>query len=215
MAFFDAHINFGYSTVATAPSPASSGTSLVVQAGDGAGFPATPFNAVVWPTGVQPTKANAEIVRVTGLTGDTFTITRIQEATSARTIIVGDQIANVASKKVFTDIEAMLNGVSVLTDAATVTLDASIPAVLFTLAAGGDRTLAAPTNPTVGRKFVVRHFASGGARTLTLTTSAGGFHFGSDLIGLSQTASGKEDYFETAWNERTSLWDVRGYVKGF
>lgn len=215
MAFFDAHINFGYSTIATAPSPAASGTSLVVQTGEGAGFPATPFNAVVWPTGVQPTKANAEIVRVTNLTGDTFTITRIQEATSARTIVVGDQIANVASKKVFTDIEAMINGVSVLSDAVTVTLDASTPATLFTLAAAGDRTLAVPTNPTAGRRIIIRHLASGGARTLTLTTSAGGFHFGTDVTGLTQTASGKYDYIGAAWNEASSLWDVLGYVKGY
>jgi len=61
----DVHKNFAYSTVATAPSPASSGTSLVVQAGDGAKFPTVPFNATVWPAGLQPLTTNAEIVRVT------------------------------------------------------------------------------------------------------------------------------------------------------
>ena len=36
--------NFSYSLVATAPSPATSGTSLVVTAGQGSYFPTTPFD---------------------------------------------------------------------------------------------------------------------------------------------------------------------------
>lgn len=101
----DNYRNFAYSTVATAPSPAASGTSLVVAAGEGALFPTPPFNATVWPTGTQPTAANAEIVRVTNISTDTFTITRTQESTSARTIIVGDQIAASITAKTFTDVE--------------------------------------------------------------------------------------------------------------
>src|SRR5438105_2262796 len=97
----DAHANFAYSTVATAPSPATSGTSLVVASGDGAKFPATPFNVTIWPAGTQPTTANAEIARVTTRATDTLTITRAQESTSARTVIVGDQIANTATIKAF------------------------------------------------------------------------------------------------------------------
>lgn len=103
---FDAHKNFAYSTVATAPSPASSGTSLVVAAGQGALFPAVPFNATVWPAGAQPTTTNAEVVRVTAISTDTLTIIRQQEGTSARSVVVGDQIANTSTVKVFTDIEA-------------------------------------------------------------------------------------------------------------
>lgn len=105
----DAHVNFGYSTVATAPSPATSGVSLVVAAGQGARFPAAPFNATVWPTGQQPTSANAEIVRVTAVSTDTLTITRTQESTSARTIVVGDQISAGITKKMITDIETDLS----------------------------------------------------------------------------------------------------------
>lgn len=101
----DAHTNFAYSTVATAPSPATSGTSLVVGSGDGALFPAVPFNATIWPVGSQPTSANAEIVRVTNRSTDTLTITRTQESTSARTVIVGDQIAATVTAKTLTDIE--------------------------------------------------------------------------------------------------------------
>lgn len=100
----DAIANFSYSTVATAPSPAASGTSLVLTAGQGTRFPATPFNAVVWPFGAIPTPANAEIVRVTTRATDTLTLTRTQESTSARTIVVGDQIAAAITAKTLTDL---------------------------------------------------------------------------------------------------------------
>jgi hypothetical protein len=99
----DAHKNFAYSAVATAPSPATSGTSLVVTAGAGALFPTPPFNATIWPAGGQPLSTNAEIVRVTAISTDTFTITRAQESSSARTVIVGDQIAATITKATFDD----------------------------------------------------------------------------------------------------------------
>lgn len=104
---YDAHSNFGYSTVATAPSPADTGTTLTVATGQGALFPAAPFNCTVWPTAVDSVSTNSEIIRITSKgSGDDWTIVRTQESTSARTIIVGDQIANTTSAKVFTDIEA-------------------------------------------------------------------------------------------------------------
>lgn len=100
----DAVANFAYSTVATAPSPATSGTSLVVGTGEGARFPATPFNAVIWPTGTQALSSNAEIVRVSLVSTDTLTIARAQEGSSARTIVVGDQIMVGPTAKTITDL---------------------------------------------------------------------------------------------------------------
>lgn len=108
----DAHKNFATSLVATAPSPATSGTSLVVTGGDGAKFPNPPFNATIWPVGVQPTTANAEIVRVTAISTDTFTIVRQQESTSARTVIIGDQISANITARTLTDAEKPLVGVT-------------------------------------------------------------------------------------------------------
>jgi hypothetical protein len=97
----DVLANFAYSTVAVAPSPATSGTGLSVAAGDGALFPAAPFNVTVWPSGAQPTAANAEIVRVTAVAADAFTIARAREGTSARTITVGDQVAATVTARTF------------------------------------------------------------------------------------------------------------------
>lgn len=101
----DKHPNFAYSTVATAPSPASSGTSLVVASGEGVRFSEFPFNAVVWPAGEQPTASNAEILRITNRSTDTLTIDRAEEGTAARSIVAGDQIAVVLTRKVLEDIE--------------------------------------------------------------------------------------------------------------
>jgi hypothetical protein len=84
---FDSHANLAASLVAVAPSPASSGTSLTVTAGQGALFPAAPFNCIVCPANTMPSTTNAEIVRVTNVAGDVFTISRHQEGTSARSIL--------------------------------------------------------------------------------------------------------------------------------
>lgn len=108
----DSHANFAYSTVSTAPSPANSGTSLVVASGTGSVFPTAPFNATVWPAGSQPTSTNAEIIRVTNVATDTFTITRAQENTSAVSIAAGYQIAATITAKTLTDIESSAMGVA-------------------------------------------------------------------------------------------------------
>lgn len=105
----DAAKNFAYSTVLTAPSPAASGTELVLAAGGGAKMPAVPFNATVWPVDVRPLDSNSEIVRVTAIATDTLTITRTQEGTSARTIVAGDQFAQTLTAKTLDDKESTSN----------------------------------------------------------------------------------------------------------
>lgn len=105
----DPHANFAYSTVATAPSPATTGTSLILAVGEGVRFPdpasVGAYNCTIWPVGSLPTTANAEIVRVTAKSTDTLTIDREEEGSTARTVIVGDQIAMTITKKTLTDIE--------------------------------------------------------------------------------------------------------------
>src|SRR5260221_14681744 len=109
MAFPDAHKNFAYSTLTNAPG--TGGTSLIVQSGDGAKFPAVSFNATVWPANAQPTdtgvaSTTAEVVRVTLIATDTFTVTRNTEATTTnRDMAIGDQIAASVTAKTLTDME--------------------------------------------------------------------------------------------------------------
>lgn len=93
---FDAYKNLSISTVATAPSPAASGTTLVVAAGEGTRFPTPPFDVTIGPASAIPTPANAEIARCTALSTDTLTLTR---GTPARSVLVGDVIVASFTKK--------------------------------------------------------------------------------------------------------------------
>ena len=138
----DAHANFAYSLVATAPSPAASGTSLVVTAGQGALFPAVPFNATIWPTAANPLSTTAEIVRVTAISTDTLTITRAQESTSARTVIVGDQIAATVTAKTLTDAEAVPVG-AITREGGNLTEATTTSTTAVDLLAGAGLTIAA------------------------------------------------------------------------
>lgn len=92
----DLHSNFGYGTVTTAPSPATTGTTVVLGTATFADFPdpaTTQYNAVFYPAGTIPLSSNAEIMRVVAKgTNGTINVTRQQESTSARTVIVGDQV---------------------------------------------------------------------------------------------------------------------------
>lgn len=108
---------------------------------------------------------------------------------------------------------------SVLTDGATPALNAALVPFfatgVFTLSAAGNRTIAVPSNPTAGQKIIIQHLASGGARTLSLNSGAGGFRFGSDITSLTATASGKTDYIGCIYNAGASFWDVVAVSKGY
>lgn len=80
----DAFANFAKSTLASGIT--SGATSLTVATGDGTRFPAVSFNAVIWNQTDYTSPSDdpdREIVRVTGIATDTFTIIRGQENTSA------------------------------------------------------------------------------------------------------------------------------------
>jgi hypothetical protein len=86
--------NFAVSTVATAPSPANSGTTLTVASGHGTRFPSSvPFKLVVSPANAAPDPTNSEVVTVTAVSTDTLTITRASESSTARSIVVGDRVS--------------------------------------------------------------------------------------------------------------------------
>jgi hypothetical protein len=115
-------------------------------------------------------------------------------------------------------IDELLRNINVtsLADEASVSLDARLGKI-FRLSAGGDRTILTPAwNKKDGKVIVIEHYASGGARTLTLTTgSAGAFRFGSTITSLSATASGKTDYVGCIYNATDDRFDVVSVSKGF
>lgn len=102
-----------------------------------------------------------------------------------------------------------------LTDAATIATDASL-GDHFKVTLAGNRTLAAPSAPTDGQVGVWEVTASGGARTLTLTTgSAGAFTFGTTITALSATSSGLTDFITARYSLAADRWRVIDYVKGY
>lgn len=107
-----AHTDLSIVAVSAAPSPAISGTTLGVTDANAAYLPNVyPWWALVKPTNAKPTRANSEIVQVTagsssaGIT--TYTIVRAQglPVTTARSIIVGDEIMEVHSAQKQIDTE--------------------------------------------------------------------------------------------------------------
>ena len=166
----DALKNFAYSLVATAPSPATSGTSLVVTAGQGSYFPAIPFDATIWPAGVQPTNSNAEIVRVTAVATDTFTITRAQYGTTAQSIAVGYQIAQTVDANLLNQL-APLSG-------ATFTGEVVVPDLKITgltgATASSSRLVGTTTSgPPVSGTFAVGDMIIDQTATIWFCTTAG------------------------------------------
>lgn len=103
----DAFKNLAVSAIQIPPAPPTSGTTLTLVAGQGARFPAPPFNVTIWPASAMPDPTNAEIARVTAIAGDVLTVVRAQEGTSARTIVTGDFVAEAITKKTLDDIQAL------------------------------------------------------------------------------------------------------------
>ncbi len=79
----------------------SGATSLSVQSGDGAKFPAAPFQVTLYSSD----SANGEIVKVTAKTTDTFTITRAQEGTTAQAWNANDKVELLVTAKLFDDFQ--------------------------------------------------------------------------------------------------------------
>ncbi len=82
--------------------PLTSGaTTLNVQSGDGAKFPAAPFQATLYTTDT----ALGEIVKITAKSTDAFTIVRAQEGTSAQSWAQNAHIELLVTAKLFDDFQ--------------------------------------------------------------------------------------------------------------
>lgn len=189
---WDNHKNFAISTVATAPSPATSGTSLVVASGEGTLFPAGQFNAVAWPaTDPNPTAANAEIVRVTARSTDTFTITRAQESTSAKSIAVGWNIALVLSVKVITDLETTIDAVAAGVVSGYQPLDSDLSAIAALSTTSYGRSLLEAANAAAALTTL-------GAIAASLVDAKGDLLVGTADNTLARLAVGTNGYVPVA-----------------
>jgi len=123
------------------------------------------YNIVVWDNGQYPNPANdpgAEIMRVTGLSTNTFAVNRGTEGTSAVAHSNGDAVANLLTAKMINDIDTELGnkfdsaGTALSSSGTTVNLDESYSPTWtgnhdFTGANLDLPTATAPTPTTEGR----------------------------------------------------------------
>lgn len=96
-------------------------TTLTVDTGQGLRFPTPPFNATLYNSTDYPDPADdpaVEIVRVTGISTDTLTVTRAQESTAARESVLGKTLFLVAglTAKVINDLAPALDRISDASD---------------------------------------------------------------------------------------------------
>lgn len=103
----DALANLAYGIVQTAPSPQTTGVSLVLQSGQGAQFPTAPFDVLMWPAGQQPLVGNAELGRCTARTSDTLTLTRAQYGTTNQAVAVGYQVCQPIDANLLSQLAAL------------------------------------------------------------------------------------------------------------
>jgi hypothetical protein len=100
-----------------------------------------------------------------------------------------------------------------LTDAATITTNVALGNV-FWVVLGGNRTMAAPTNPVNGQKIIFRIKQDAtGSRTVTWNAV---FRFGADVLSPTLTATAnKTDYIGFIYNGTDSTWDCLAVTHGY
>jgi len=148
-----------------------------------------------------------EFTIANGATGNGPTITASGETNVPITITgKGTKGVNIGN--------ALLEKVVTVSDGAGAVIDASLGNVFTWTTTSATRTAGTTTNPTNGQKMIIEYTASGTTSTLTLpTATTGDFIFGSDITGLTVTASGKTDLIGCVYNG--TRWMVVAYSKGY
>lgn len=140
------------------------------------------------------------------ITSGTVPYARLPVGTASSTVAAGDDTR--LSVKPYPPVT--------VTYAATVSINASL-GTHFRITATGNCQLLATSNATDGQVIVVEFTASGGARTLSLLTTATSqaFRYGSDITALTATTSGTTDLVQFVYNATAARWWPIAYIKGF
>lgn len=92
-----------------------------------------------------------------------------------------------------------------LTDAATIAVDASL-GNLFRVTLGGNRTMGVPSTPSDGQRILFELIQDGtGSRTITWSSSTGGYAFDTPTPVLNTTA-GARDFIAFVYNATANKW---------
>lgn len=211
--------NNAQSLVATAPSPATTGTSLVVTTGEGTLFPASNFWATIWnaATYSEPKlDPNFEVVLVSSRSTDTFTVTRGQlNGSAGRTIVAGDAVKLLLEDQHLIDIHTAVNALEAvpvpksLCDATVgdsgadyTTIPLAITAGARTIGVKGTLTIAVSTTISTANVTIVAVPNTGGTIVMNntsnrLTASASGIRFIGVTFDVNSTSNLASD--TTAW----------------
>lgn len=108
---------------------------------------------------------------------------------------------------------AFIESVSTLTDAANISVDATLGNI-FTVTLGGNRTLSNPTGAVNGQRLTFRVRQDGsGNRNLAFDTK---FRFGTDLTSITlSTGANKTDYIGVIYHGVDDKFDIVAIMKGF
>jgi hypothetical protein len=177
MSSLDSVANFVQVQASTGYSSAA--TSIALQSGQGSKLPAAPFNLIWWNSTDYPNPANdpnVEIARVTAISGDTITITRAQESTTATSKNTAGKTYSLVlgiTAKMITDIGTALS-VSGITrsvqSVSTNTTAGSAAATDYTYYVSGATTITLPT--AVGNTNLYRIIRTGTSTVAIATTSS-------------------------------------------
>jgi hypothetical protein len=106
--------------------------------------------------------------------------------------------------------------VTALADAAPTAVNAAL-GNYFTWLLGASRTLSAPSNPTSGQyiELQIQQPASGGPYTVTWTSGAAGYSFGTDGAPVLSTAASAVDQVGFRYSALLGKWCCQGWKLGF
>lgn len=172
-----------------------------------AGLTATTDNVIQSVAGAWASRTPAQLKATLALAvGDVSGAAPAASPTFTGTVTADDEVRTGRTLRTYT----------VLTDAATIAVDAALNDH-FTVTLGGNRTLGNPTNPPgAGQSqmilFAIRQDGTG-SRTLALDTK---YRLGADITAVTlSTGAGKTDYLGVRYNVTDDKWDVVAFVKGY
>lgn len=205
----------------TAPLSGSTETWTVASS---ALFPAS-SNSAVPPTGfhVADPSTLTELIAVTNVSGVTWTVTRGAEGTPTIAHAAGFtvwQVVSAGAYGAFASVAGPANfgwaltaGVSALTDAATIAVNAAAGNT-FPVTLGGNRTLGNPSSPASWQRILVpvTQPASGGPWTLSYGTA---YEFTAGLPSPTlSTAANATDLLMFIYNPGSSKWVFTSFLPG-
>lgn len=203
--------NFAIVTVSTGYD--SSATSIVLTSGHGAKLPSTfSYNLVWWNStdyGSPADDPNVEIVRITGLSTDTLTVTRAQEGTSAANHNTSGKTYKMmlgVTAKTITDIDSVMATIAQPINAqsgTTYTFVLGDAGKLVTFSSSSATTVTIPTNTSVafptGTHIDCMQIGTGkvtfaGASGVTINSKASNKAIGAQWVGVTLVKTGTDTW---------------------